>query len=131
MDWPETANFGTEERKILLASTGRDVGHVKLDKLDWATSKRMIGDWKIWSGVGMWLGVSTSVYAVQFFIPTIIKELYHTSATFQIYSIPTFLSAAACSVAVARLADRLRHRYAFIVSGILVAVPGYFIPMVR
>jgi hypothetical protein len=62
--WPETAKFGTEERKILLASAGRDVGHVKMDKLDWAASKRMIGDWKIWSGVGMWLGVSTSVYAV-------------------------------------------------------------------
>jgi MFS family permease len=81
--------------------------------------------------MGMWLGVSTSVYAVQFFIPTIAKELDYTSAASQVHSIPIFLSAVACSVAVARLADRLGHRYAFIVFGILVTVPGYFILMVR
>jgi len=79
----------------------------------------------------MWLGASTSGYAIQFSISTIIKELGYASAAAQVYSIPVFVSAAVISVLVAWLADRLRHRYSFIVFGILVVILGYVILTVR
>jgi hypothetical protein len=64
-------------------------------------------------------------YAGSFFIPTIIKELGYTSSVAQVRSIPIFIVATCTAIIVAYLTDRLRHRYWFCITGLVVASVGY------
>lgn len=73
----------------------------------------------------MYLGVSTTGYGTSFFMPTILSQLGWTSVRAQVLSIPIYIVAAICSLLAAYLSDRLRHRYTFIVLGVLVATTGY------
>ncbi|KAK4943530.1 hypothetical protein LTR28_008423 [Elasticomyces elasticus] len=91
VDWPETAKFLTEdERALLIARLRVDGGAATMNRLDKAAAKRVFGDWKIYTGIVMYLGVVNTGYATSFFIPTIIKELGYTSTAAQVRSIPIF-----------------------------------------
>ncbi|KAJ6088537.1 hypothetical protein N7486_009798 [Penicillium sp. IBT 16267x] len=128
VDWPETAKFLTEEERVLLSRRlAGDVATAKMDRLDRAASKRIYGDWKIWCGTLMYMGALTTGYASSFFLPTIIKELGVTSTAAQVRSIPIFVVAAILSLTVGWVADRLRHRYAFIMLGVAFGTVGYSI----
>jgi MFS transporter, ACS family, DAL5 transporter family protein len=51
----------------------------------------------------------------------------YTAAMAQILSIPIFMAATVSSLIVALATDRLRHRFAFIIIGVIVGVIGYII----
>ncbi|CAD0095469.1 unnamed protein product [Aureobasidium mustum] len=127
-DWPETAKFLTEEERLLLTSRLQtDSGEAIMNRLDKAATRRIFTDWKIYCGVIMYMGIVNTGYSGSFFVPTIIREMGYTSASAQIRSIPIFVVAAICSVAAAWLTDRLRHRFAFCIFGLVVASIGYII----
>ncbi|TKA67200.1 hypothetical protein B0A49_04513 [Cryomyces minteri] len=127
-DWPETAKFlNEEERALLVARLSRDSGEATMNRLDGPAAKRVAKDWKIYVGIIAYLGVVNTGYATSFFIPTIIKELGYTSAAAQVRSIPIFIVATACAIAVAFATDRLRHRYAFTIAGVVIASIGYIL----
>ncbi|TIA13193.1 MFS general substrate transporter [Aureobasidium pullulans] len=127
-DWPETANFLTEEERAMLTTRLQtDSGEAIMNRLDKAATKRIFSDWKIYTGVIMYMGIVNTGYSGSFFVPTIIRELGYTSASAQIRSIPIFIVAAMCSIASAYLTDRLRHRFGFCIFGLVVASVGYVI----
>ena len=50
-DWPEQAKFlADEERALLLAKLNRSEGVAKMDRLDKNALRRILQDWKIWTG---------------------------------------------------------------------------------
>ena len=50
-DWPETANFlSDDERKLLLRRLEDDRGEAKMDRLDSKARRRAFGDWKMYIG---------------------------------------------------------------------------------
>ena len=52
-DWPEQAKFLTDgERALLLAKLSRSEGVAKMDRLDRDALRRILQDWKIWTGYG-------------------------------------------------------------------------------
>lgn len=63
----------------------------------------------------------------QFFIPTIIQELGFQAQQAQARSVPIYVVAAVLCVMTAYLTDRLRHRYAFCMAGVVIASVGYII----
>ena len=73
----------------------------------------------------MYIGIVNTSYAVSFFIPTILKQLGWTSVRAQVLSIPIWVAAWIGSLIVALCTDRLRHRYAFAMLGVVVATIGY------
>ena len=75
----------------------------------------------------MYLGVSNTGYSTSFFTPTILKELGWTSVHAQVMSIPIYIVAFIVTLIVAFFTDRLRHRYAFIMTGISLGTVGYVI----
>ena len=75
----------------------------------------------------MYLGVVNTGYSTSFFTPTILKELGWTSVHAQVLSIPIYIVACVVALITAVLTDRMRHRYAFIMTGIIVATVGYVI----
>lgn len=128
VDWPETAKFLNDaERAMLVKRLTADVGIAKMDRLDKRAAKRIWTDWKIYCCTVMYFGVVNSSYASNFFIPTIIQELGFTAAASQIRSIPIYLAAALAAYVTAYISDRLQHRYAFTMVGVLVASIGFVI----
>lgn len=64
---------------------------------------------------------------LQFFIPTILNQMGFTSADAQVRTIPVYIVATALCLAAAWFADRLRHRYAFSILGLVAAIIGYIL----
>ena len=98
-----------------------------MDILNRRSAKRIFSDWKIWCGVLMYMGVVNTGYATSFFIPTIIEEMGYTAAMSQVRSIPIFIVAAIAALLVAWATDKLKHRYAFTIAGVVVGGIGYVV----
>ncbi|KAK3065792.1 hypothetical protein LTS18_002390, partial [Coniosporium uncinatum] len=96
-----------------------------MNRLDRRATRRVFGDWKIWCGTLMYIGVVCSSYAGSFFIPTIIREMGYTAERAQVLTIPVYVVATLVSVSVAWVADRIQHRYGFCIAGVVVAAVGY------
>ena len=75
----------------------------------------------------MYFGVVNTGYSTSFFTPTILQQLGWTSVRAQVLSIPVYIVAAIVALITAVCTDRLRHRYAFCMLGVLVATVGYAI----
>ncbi len=129
-DWPEDAKFLTSEEKELIAHRLANDGHAavaRMDTLDKPAVKRIFSDWKIWVAVCIYICVTTTGYATNFFIPTILKEFGWTSASAQIHTIPVYAVGTVVTLFCAWWSDRIQHRYAFTIGGITLAVIGYII----
>ncbi|MCJ1314268.1 hypothetical protein MMC25_007948 [Agyrium rufum] len=128
VDWPETSKFLTPtERSLLLQRLRVDVAEARMDRLDRPALKRCFTDWKIYVGTIMYFGVVCTGYSTSFFTPTILNELGWTAVRAQVLSIPIYIVAAVVALIVAVFTDRLRHRYAFTILGVLVATTGYVV----
>ena len=75
----------------------------------------------------MYIGVTTTGYGISFFTPTILSQLGWTAVRAQVLSIPIYIVAAVTCLVSAVLTDRLRHRYAFAMLGVVTASIGYII----
>ncbi|KAK1075961.1 hypothetical protein LTR33_009367 [Friedmanniomyces endolithicus] len=128
VDWPETATFLTnEEKRLLIARLSADVADAKMNRLDKPAVKRIFSDWKMYLGRLMYMGIVNTGYATSFFSPTILTELGYKAEKAQVRSIPIFIVAAVLCMATAWCSDRLRHRYAFAITGICIATIGYVV----
>ena len=72
----------------------------------------------------MYLGVVNTNYSLSFFIPTILKELGYTA---QLRSIPIYLVASVLCLTSCYMSDRTRHRYSFIMLGVLTGTIGFIV----
>lgn len=75
----------------------------------------------------MYFGIVNTGYATSFFTPTILHQLGWTSVRAQVMSIPIYLVATVIALVTAYASDRLRHRFAFTMTGCLLATIGYII----
>ncbi|KMU83864.1 nicotinamide mononucleotide permease [Coccidioides immitis H538.4] len=128
-DWAEQAKFLTEEEKqYVLARNSEDVGGgARMDRLDAEAWKRIMSDWKIYVGSMIYIGITVSGYATALFIPSIVNSLGYSGIDSQVHSIPIWVVAAVVTLIVSYLTDRLRHRFGFVVFGVIVASIGYII----
>ncbi|KAI9830156.1 MAG: hypothetical protein M1819_005833 [Sarea resinae] len=128
VDWPETANFlSADDRVALKRRINNDTGIARMDRLDRTALKLILSDWKIWAGGLMYLGVGTSGYATSFFIPTILREFGYSATASQVHTIPIYIVCTVVSLIAAYFTDRLHHRYAFTLFGVVFASIGYII----
>ncbi|EEY20081.1 inner membrane transport protein yfaV [Verticillium alfalfae VaMs.102] len=131
-DGPRSASFLTAEEKCFLfarmqheigLSDGEGDNHDQ--KFDWKFLWSAMADWKIYLAVIIYWGNSISVYGFSFAAPTIIRELGYTSAQAQLLTIPIYLFGACSTIFFARLADRRKTRWVFIVIPFCIALVGY------
>jgi len=69
--------------------------------------------------------------SVQFFIPTILREMGYGAARAQVLTIPVYVVATIACLLCAYLADRIRHRYGFAIGGVVVATIGYILLLLQ
>ncbi|KAI1272103.1 major facilitator superfamily domain-containing protein [Xylaria sp. FL0933] len=125
-DWPETASFlNDDERSLLLARLAQDTGEARMDELTPKARKRILSDWKIYTGIFSYLGIVNTGYSGSFFIPTILNEMGYKATEAQVRTIPIYVVAAIICVGAAYATDRLRHRYTFMMCGLAISATGY------
>ncbi|KAH8689165.1 major facilitator superfamily domain-containing protein [Talaromyces proteolyticus] len=132
-DWPDEAKFLTIEEKEYLQqiqsndiSTG-ETGVAQMNRLDAAAWKRILTDWKVYVGGLVYLGITVSGYATALFIPSIVASLGYSGIEAQVHSIPVWIVAAVVTFGVSIATDRLKHRYGFIMFGVVFASIGYIV----
>lgn len=128
-DWPEQARFLTAEDKqhLRLRNSSDAGGAAQMDRLDATAWKRIFMDWKLYFASLIYIGITVSGYATALFVPTIVNSLEYSGIESQVHSIPIWIVAAIVTLATAILSDWTKHRYGFMMFGIVFASIGYII----
>ncbi|KAL4801269.1 major facilitator superfamily domain-containing protein [Aspergillus unguis] len=128
VDWPEKARFLNDtEREILKSRLHGDRGAYRMDRLDKTAVKRILSDVKIYLGTLMYFGLLNTGYAASFFTPTILNEMGWSQLDAQVMSVPVYVVAAVLTLSMALISDYFKHRFAFAITGCMVATVGYVI----
>ncbi|RYP53002.1 hypothetical protein DL768_001940 [Monosporascus sp. mg162] len=96
-----------------------------MDTLNAWAYKLILSDWKIWLGSLIYMGVGITGYSTTFFMPTILKEFGWTAKSAQVHTIPVYAVCAVGMLAAAWASDRVRHRYGFVMVGVVISTFGY------
>ncbi|ODM22277.1 hypothetical protein SI65_03123 [Aspergillus cristatus] len=125
--FPEEVKWlNEEEREFLRAKLSQDVGKANHDaKLGWRDVLDVFKDYKIIIAGWMYFGQVVTAYGYAYFAPTIIQTYGYSSIKTNLYSIPPWAVAFIFSMMVAYLSDKVKHRYAFTMVPMLIAIAGY------
>ncbi|OCL14336.1 MFS transporter [Glonium stellatum] len=128
-DWPESCKFlNSEEKALLAARLSRDgIGEARMDRLDKPAVYLILKDWKIWIGGLMYFTIGVSGYSTVFFIPYILNEFGYTATESQLHTIPIYVVSTVAMLLAAWASDRARHRYGFMMGGIIISAVAYVI----
>ncbi|KAM5356487.1 hypothetical protein ACJ41O_003133 [Fusarium nematophilum] len=139
-DFPETANFLTEEERAFvvyrlkyqtqraLEGQGEDATHTRVaeaDEFRWEYVLAAFKDWQIWVNIFVYWGIVCPLYGISLFLPTIIRNLGYTSSRSQLLTIPIYITAAILAVIIAWTSDRVGKRSPFIVVFLCIMVVGF------
>ncbi|MCJ1467670.1 hypothetical protein MMC07_006295 [Pseudocyphellaria aurata] len=127
--FPEDAKWlGEEERAYVKARLRQEQGR--------NAAERAIGvkdvvntfkDFKIFVGGFMYFGLIVPAYGYAFFAPGIIRSYGYSQIGTQLHSVPPWACAFVFAMIVAFFSDKTKHRFAFTIIPILVAITGFAI----
>ncbi|EAW17245.1 allantoate permease family MFS transporter [Aspergillus fischeri NRRL 181] len=135
-DFPETATFLTEEERRwvihkLRAQSGRDTTQDGTDHEESRFRVRYVTDaltdWQIYVALFMYWGITTPLYGISYFLPSIIKDLGYKSSTAQLLTVPIYITAAIVAIGAAWLSDRRKQRSPFILFFMSLIAIGFII----
>ncbi|KAJ5104981.1 hypothetical protein NUU61_002328 [Penicillium alfredii] len=126
-DFPEDVKWmNEEEREFIRAKLAKDVGkaaqHTRLGP------REVLGvfkDYKVLIAGVAYFGLIVPAYGYAYFAPTIIQSYGYDPIKTQLYSIPPWAAAWGFSMVIAFFSDRLRHRFAFTLIPMAVAIAGF------
>lgn len=126
-DFPENAKWlGDSERKYIKARLQADQGRSAAERA--ITLKDVINvfrDYKVFLGGLMYFGLIVPAYGYAFFAPGIIQSYGYTQTGTQLHSVPPWACSFAFAMVVAFFSDKLRHRFAFTIIPIALAITGF------
>jgi MFS family permease len=72
-------------------------------------------------------GITTPLYGISYFLPSIIKDLGYKSSTAQLLTVPIYIAAAIVAIGAAWLSDRRKQRSPFILFFMSLIAIGFII----
>ncbi|KAF8446897.1 putative MFS transporter [Terfezia claveryi] len=128
-DFPEQSAFLTEEEKeFVKARLQQDVGNSAIgEKITLKDVFHTLGDYRLIVGALMYLGSIVPSYGYAYFAPTIVNSYGYGAVETQLRSVPPWIVAFAFSMLIATFSDRIRHRFAFILGSLAVAITGVIV----
>jgi predicted MFS family arabinose efflux permease len=126
-DFPERATWLTPEEKVyvtarLQADQGPSAAERKLTARDVV---RVFTDPKIFVGGVMYFGMIVTAYGYAYFSPSIIQSYGYSQVQTQLHSVPPWAAAFVMAMLIAYASDKCRHRFAFAVVPLVVAIAGF------
>ncbi|RTE80413.1 hypothetical protein BHE90_005115 [Fusarium euwallaceae] len=128
-DFPEEAKWLTpQEREYVTARLKADQGSSGAErKTTFGDVLNILKDYKIILGGFMYFGLIVPAYGYAYFAPGIIKTYGYSAVQTQLHSVPPWAVAFGFSMVIAFISDKIRHRAAFAIFAILVAISGFAI----
>ncbi|KAK8158741.1 major facilitator superfamily domain-containing protein [Phyllosticta citrichinensis] len=126
-NFPEEAKWlGDDEREYVKARLEVEQGRSAVER---RITLRDVGnvfkDPKVLVGGFMYFGLIVPAYGYAYFSPAILKTYGYSPIQTQLHSVPPWAAAFVFAMLVAWFSDKLRHRFAFAVLPILVAIAGF------
>ncbi|RFU74181.1 pantothenate transporter liz1 [Trichoderma arundinaceum] len=128
--FPEDAKWLKEDERQYVSArlrvdqgTGSGLAH----SMTFKDVLNVFKDWKVVAGGFMYFGLIVPAYGYAYFAPTIISTFHYTPVETQLRSVPPWAAAFGFSLLIATLSDRLRHRFAFAIAAMLIAIAGFAI----
>ncbi|ETN38760.1 uncharacterized protein HMPREF1541_06798 [Cyphellophora europaea CBS 101466] len=126
-NFPEDARWLSEEEKTFVKTRlAQDQGKSALERR--ITARDVVNcfkDYKIFLGGLMYFGLIVPAYGYAYFAPSIIRGYGYSPIQTQLHSVPPWAAAFAFSMLVATASDAIRHRFAFTIFPILIAITGF------
>lgn len=129
-DFPEEAKWLKEDERAFVAARLRvdqGTGSGLERSMTFKDVLNVFKDWKIIAGGFMYFGLIVPAYGYAYFAPTIISTFHYSPIQTQLRSVPPWAVAFGFSLLIATLSDRVRHRFAFAIVSMLVAIAGFAI----
>lgn len=128
-DFPEEAKWLTrEEKQFVKDRLYEDVGDSQQDQpVTFRSALGVLKDYKVIVGGFMYFGLIVPAYGYAYFAPAIIQSLGHGSIQTQLLSVPPWACAFAVAMTIAFISDAIRHRFAFTLFPIAIALTGFII----
>ena len=82
-------------------------------------------DWKIYINMLIGIGAQTPVYAVAFFLPTIITGLGYTANIAQLMTVPPYVAACFFTLIASYIADKRKQRGLILLAFQLIGITGF------
>ena len=128
-DFPEQCKWLNQEEKNYVAARLRaDQGRSALErKIALTDVGRVFKDYKVIVAGFMYFGLIVPAYGYAYFSPGIIKGYGYSAVQTQLHSVPPWAAAFGFAMLIAFLSDATRHRAAFAIFSICVAITGFAI----
>ncbi|RAL61266.1 hypothetical protein DID88_010345 [Monilinia fructigena] len=124
-DYPKYAKFLSEpERKEVMRRLMNDRHHLSDDwgsKYIWQALK----DWKVYVKMLISFCMSTALYSLSLFLPTIIKDMGYTSNAAQLMTVPPYVVACFFTISASFIADKFKQRGIFILGFLALTITGF------
>ncbi|KAM0271646.1 hypothetical protein ACHAQH_009014 [Verticillium albo-atrum] len=126
-DFPEDVKWlKTDEREFVAARLRIDQGAAAHErKITLSDVGRVFKDFKVIVGGFMYFGLIVPAYGYAYFAPTIIRTYGYDAIETQLHSVPPWVVAFGFSMIIATISDKVRHRFAFAVFAICIAIVGF------
>ncbi|KAG4034803.1 hypothetical protein MFRU_002g01550 [Monilinia fructicola] len=127
--FPEDAKWLTPEERIFVqARLEVDQGGSAAErKITFKDVVRVFQDFKVILGGFMYFGMIIPAYGYAFFAPGIISTYGYSPFQTQLHSVPPWACAFAFAMCIAVFSDFTRHRFAFTIAPICLAITGFSI----
>ncbi|KAL8753018.1 MAG: hypothetical protein Q9184_005547 [Pyrenodesmia sp. 2 TL-2023] len=126
-DFPENAKWLSEDERTYVQNRLRkDQGR--------SAAERSIGvkdiinvfkDYKVFVGGFMYFGLIVPAYGYAFFAPGIIQSYGYSPIGTQLHSVPPWAASFTFAMIIAYFSDKLKHRFAFTILPICLAIAGF------
>lgn len=128
-DFPENSKWLTDDEKAFVTARLRaDQGNSAVErKITLKDVGNCLKDYKVILGGFMYFGLIVPAYGYAYFAPGIIQTYGYSKIQTQLHSVPPWAVAFGFSMSVAFLSDKIRHRFAFAVGAICIAIIGFAI----
>lgn len=75
----------------------------------------------------MYMCIVCTTYSTSFYSPSILVEMGYTAINAQLHSFPPYAVAVVCCLGFCMASDYYKHRYGFLIGGMIIGVVGYAI----
>ncbi|KAH8162179.1 hypothetical protein CIB48_g6072 [Xylaria polymorpha] len=130
-DSPAMAGFLDPDEKQHLQrrleqDAGTASGQVQIDeKFQWKFLRAALTEWRLYFGVIAYWGNSVCLYSFTYSVPTIILQLGYSAANAQLLTIPIYIVGVLSVLLFARIADKKRSRWVFVVTPFCISIIGF------
>ena len=128
-DFPEEAKWlKPDEKAFIVARLRVEQGNSGRDgKTTLKGVGRILSEFRVLIAGVMYFGLIVPAYSYAYFSPSIIRTFGYTPIQTQLHSVPPWAAAFGWSMLMATFSDWSRHRFAFIVFGICIAISAFAI----